>query len=205
MAKAAELQQIAPDLFFWQAYDREVKADLSSAAIATREGIFLVDPIPLSDVGVNQLRLAGAVAGVIVTNINHPRASDQFAALFDVPIYARRESFPGKAPPRMTEIADGMQICEALDVIAVEGAASGEIVLYCPRDDGALIAGDAMINFEPYGFTFLPRKYCSNEKQMRRSLRRLLDCKSERILFAHGTPILSQATERLQRLLDSIA
>jgi glyoxylase-like metal-dependent hydrolase (beta-lactamase superfamily II) len=204
MAKAADLEQIAPDLFIWQAYDRELKADLSSAAIATLNGVFLVDPIPLTDVAVNQLRLAGAVTGVIVTNINHLRASDQFATLFDVPIYARRESFPDKAPSRTTEIADGMQICEVLDVIAVEGAASGEIVLYCPSNGGALVVGDALINFEPYGFTLLPRKYCSNEKQMRRSLRRLLDCKSERILFAHGTPILSQATERLRGLLDSI-
>lgn len=203
MDKAAELEQIGPDLLIWQAYDRGVKADLSSAAIATPNGVFLVDPIPLSDVGIDQLRQAGAVAGVIVTNINHLRAFDQFAALFAVPIYARRESFPDKAPSRMTNVEDGMQIRHALEVIAVEGAPSGEIALYCPRNGGALIVGDALINFEPYGFTFLPRKYCSNEQQMRHSLRKLLDYKLEKILFAHGTPILSQATKRLHGLLDS--
>jgi glyoxylase-like metal-dependent hydrolase (beta-lactamase superfamily II) len=61
--------------------------------------------------------------------------------------------------------------------------------------------GDALINFEPYGFTFLPAKYCSNQKQMRRSLRKLLDYKAERIFFAHGTPILAGASERLKSLL----
>jgi glyoxylase-like metal-dependent hydrolase (beta-lactamase superfamily II) len=202
MIKAAELQQVAPDLFFWQAYNRKVNADLSSAAITTRKGTFLVDPIPLTDVVVDQLRQAGAVAGVIVTNINHLRASDQFAERFDVPIYARRESFPDKAPARMAEIQDGAQICDSLEVIAIEGAAAGEIVLYSSKNGGALILGDALIHFEPYGFAFLPRKYCSNEKKMRRSLRKLLSRRSERILFAHGTPILSQATARLQELLD---
>jgi len=200
--KAAELQQIAPDLFFWQAYDRKVKADLSSAAITTRKGTFLVDPIPLTDVAVDQLRQAGAVAGVIVTNINHLRASDQFAERFDVPVYARRESFPEKAPAHMAEIKNGAQICDSLEVIAIEGAVAGEIVLYSSKNGGALILGDALINFEPYGFAFLPRKYCANEKKMRRSLRKLLSRRSERILFAHGTPILSQATARLQELLD---
>ena len=42
-----------------------------------------------------------------------------------------------------------------------------------------------------------------SEKEMRRSLRKLLDYKAERILFAHGTPILSGASDRLQKLLDS--
>ncbi|PYJ69352.1 MAG: hypothetical protein DME76_09285, partial [Verrucomicrobia bacterium] len=55
-------------------------------------------------------------------------------------------------------------------------------------------------NFEPYGFTFLPAKYCSNQKEMRRSLRKLLDYKAERLLFAHGTPIVSGAGEKLQGL-----
>jgi len=88
-------------------------------------------------------------------------------------------------------------------VIAIEGAAPGEIVLHYASNGGTLIVGDALINFEPYGFTFLPGKYCSNEKEMRRSLRKLLDYKAERILFAHGTPILSGASDRLQKLLDS--
>jgi len=62
--------------------------------------------------------------------------------------------------------------------------------------------GDALINFQPYGFTFLPGKYCSNEKEMRRSLRKLLTCKTQRMLFAHGLPILSRASDRLRQLLD---
>ena len=89
-------------------------------------------------------------------------------------------------------IADGEEICEGLHVIGIEGAPPGEIVLHYAVDGGTLIVGDALINFEPYGFTFLPAKYCSNQKQMRRSLRKLLDDKAERILFAHGVPISGQ-------------
>ena len=59
-----------------------------------------------------------------------------------------------------------------------------------------------MIHFDPYGFTFLPAKYCTNFKEMRKSLRDLLNYKVKRILFAHGTPIVSQADRRLHQLLD---
>jgi hypothetical protein len=66
-----------------------------------------------------------------------------------------------------------------------------------------LIVGDALINFEPYSLTFLPAKCSSNQKERRRSLRKLLDYKAERMLFAHGTPILARASERLQGLPNS--
>ena len=83
-----------------------------------------------------------------------------------------------------------------------EGAAPGEIALHYSDNGGTLIVGDALVNFEPYGFSFLPAKYCSNEKQMRRSMQKLLDYKTERILFAHGVPILAVASERLRALLN---
>jgi glyoxylase-like metal-dependent hydrolase (beta-lactamase superfamily II) len=89
-----------------------------------------------------------------------------------------------------------------IEVIAIEGAAPAEIVLHVPAHDGSLIVGDALINFDPYGFAFLPAKYCSNPKQMRRSLRQLLKHTSQRMLFAHGTPILVTANVRLEQLLE---
>ncbi len=90
-----------------------------------------------------------------------------------------------------------------LEVIEIEGAVAGEIALYRPVDGGTMIIGDALINFEPYGFTFLPPKYCLDQKQMRRSLRKLVSYSFKRLLFAHGTPILSGAGDRLRQLLES--
>lgn len=66
-----------------------------------------------------------------------------------------------------------------------------------------MIIGDALINFEPYGFTFLPDKYCSDARELRASLRKLQSLSFERMLFAHGTPILANARERLTQLLAS--
>jgi glyoxylase-like metal-dependent hydrolase (beta-lactamase superfamily II) len=143
------------------------------------------------------------VAGIIVTSSNHHRASVQFADQFSTPILARSETFSDPAPRRFTRVGDGEEICAGLRVIAIEGAAAGEIVLHYGPSGGTFITGDALINFEPYGFTFLAGKYCSNEKEMRRALRKLLDYNAERMLFAHGTPIMSGASERLQQLLNS--
>jgi glyoxylase-like metal-dependent hydrolase (beta-lactamase superfamily II) len=64
-----------------------------------------------------------------------------------------------------------------------------------------MVVGDALINFEPHGFGLLPAKYCLDPSLMRQSLRKLLDYAFDRMLFAHGTPILSGARARLERLL----
>ena len=67
-----------------------------------------------------------------------------------------------------------------------------------------MIVGDALINFEPHGFGLLPAKYCLDANLMRRSLGKLLDHAFERMLFAHGTPILSGARVRVEQLLATI-
>jgi glyoxylase-like metal-dependent hydrolase (beta-lactamase superfamily II) len=203
MAIARELVQVAPTLFFWQNYDPAVKADLFSTALTTPNGTLLVDPIPLHDSQLLLLSQHGSIAGIVVTNANHQRAATFFSDQFSAPIFTQRASFPDRKPSRFVEIRSGTKICDELEVIAIEGAVAGEIALYQPANGGTLITGDALINFEPYGFTFLPRKYCANEKEMRRSLRNLLLYRGERIFFAHGTPILAGAGARLQRLLDT--
>jgi glyoxylase-like metal-dependent hydrolase (beta-lactamase superfamily II) len=205
MTSASEFQQIADHLFFCQSYDPKIKSDLFFTAITSGKATLLVDPIPLTDAALDRLRQIGEVGGIVVTNVNHFRASSQYAALFSVPIYARSESLGTTAMPRISEIQDGTSICGALTAMAIEGAVPGEVALYSSDHGGTLIFGDALINFEPHGFTFLPRKYCVSQKQMRRSLRKLLDREFERILFAHGTPIVSQGNKRLQQLLDSAA
>ena len=202
MLSASELVSLTPTLSNWQAYDPQIKTDLFSSAVRTGEGVYLVDPIPLNNEPLSALLNLGPLCGIILTNANHLRGGPQFADQFSVPIFGRPDSRPTEAGLNYEIVGDGDEICGELSVVEIDGAASGEIVLYHKPDHGTLILGDALINFEPYGFSFLPAKYCSNPKELRRSLRKLLNYKAERMLFAHGMPILSGATARLRQLLE---
>jgi glyoxylase-like metal-dependent hydrolase (beta-lactamase superfamily II) len=199
---ACDFDVITPDLAIWHAYDAASKTELYSTCLGTADGAYLIDPVPLKKSVLDQLIGSSRLAAIIVTNANHHRAAAQFAQLLSVGIFAHADTFPTEQPSRLTNIVEGEEICDGLRAIVIDGAPSGEIALHYERNGGILIIGDALINFEPYGFTFLPAKYCSNQKQMQRSLRELLDYKAERILFAHGTPILSAAGERLRALLE---
>ncbi len=203
MQGARDFDSITSHLAIWHTYDAAVKAELYSTCLATVTGIYLIDPIPLQKRALDSLISSSQVTGIVVTNSNHRRAAVQFAQRFQVHIFAHRETLPDDEPNRFTTIADGEEISDGLRVIGIEGAAPGEITLHYAGNGGTLIVGDALVNFEPYGFSFLPPKYCSDEKQMRGSLQKLLHYKAERILFAHGTPILSRASERFRGLLKS--
>ncbi len=98
---------------------------------------------------------------------------------------------------------DGQQLAGSLSVITLDGGPDGEIALHSSDHGGTMIVGDALINFEPYGFTLLPAKYCTNSKQLHKSLHKLLAYSFERMFFAHGTPILARARARIEQLLDN--
>jgi hypothetical protein len=203
MPVACDLYEPFPGLFFWQYYDSKIKAELCSSAILVSERIYLVDPILLEASQLDRLRRKAPPAGIIVTNANHVRASAYYSKELSVPILGHRATFQGKQPPQFEELKGGGKICAELEVIAIEGAVAGEIALYDPLKGGTLIVGDALINFEPPGFTVLPRKYCLDEKRLRQLMWERLTRPAQRMLFAHGTPILSGANAHLRRLLEN--
>ena len=189
--------QLRPGVWVWHAYDSTVKTELFSAAIQTPSGILLVDPTPLPSAELSVLTGAGSIGGIVVTNVNHQRSALEYSRRLSIPVFGHSETLGAIKPARAGDLAT-----LALDMIELPGAVTGEIALYQASNGGTLILGDALINLESYGFTFLPAKYCLNQRQMRRSLQELLPLSVERILFAHGSPIVTRAGERLRALLE---
>jgi len=201
MARAQDIDEVSPGILVWQMYDDRVKAELFSTALETSAGTYLVDPIPLAADGLLRLRTGRKVAGIWITNANHARAADEFAKIFSVPVYVHDELRGNADFPHATGVQENEAFAQGLTGIALDGGPAGEMALHHDDNGGSMILGDALINFEPHGFGLLPAKYCRDARLMRRSLRKLLDYAFDRMLFAHGTPILSGARARLEQLL----
>lgn len=196
---------MSPGILVWQVYDGKVKAELFSTALGTPAGVCVVDPIPLSPGGLLALREHHPrAAGIFVTNANHARAATDFAEIFSVPLYVHSELCGSPEFLQATGVRGGEVFSKGLTAVAIDGGPAGEMALHYDADGGTMVVGDALINFEPHGFGLLPVKYCQDPNLMRGSLRKLLDYTFERMLFAHGTPILSGARVRLERLLAAV-
>ena len=205
MQPTQEVDQVSPGIFVWQAYDSKIRADLFSTALETRAGTYVVDPIPLGPNGLLTFRAHRKAAGIFVTNANHARAAAEFAKTFSISTFVHDELRGNPDFPQATWVQDGQMFSQGLTAVAINGGPAGETALHCDDNGGTMVLGDALINFEPHGFGLLPGKYCLDPSLMRRSLRKLLNYAFERMLFAHGTPILSGARARVEQLLATIS
>ena len=196
--RAEEFQQVTAGLYFWQAYDPVVKVELSCCAHRAARGLVFIDPIPLAKAALAELCAVAAPAAIILTNGNHARAATEYRARFSIPILAHAGAVADLGLAVDQQIADGETVLDEFTIVALPGAAPGEIALHA---GGALHVGDALINLPPYGFAPLPDKYCADAQEMRRSLEKLLRFPFEILTFAHGLPLVSQARQRLATLL----
>ena len=196
--RAEEFQQVTDGLYFWQAYDPAVKVELSCCAHRAARGLVFIDPIPLAKAALAGLCAVAAPAAIILTNGNHARAATEYRTRFSIPILAHAGAVADLGLAVDQQIADGETVLDEFTIVALPGAAPGEIALHA---GGALHVGDALINLPPYGFAPLPDKYCADAQEMRRSLEKLLRFPFEILTFAHGLPLVSQARQRLATLL----
>jgi glyoxylase-like metal-dependent hydrolase (beta-lactamase superfamily II) len=198
MARADEFQTVRDGLFFWQAYDSSVKVDLSCCARRTKQGLVFIDPIPLAEEALNELTAGCQPAAIVLTNGNHERAARDLRERFQIPICAHREAAPGLGGVDRT-LEDGEAFMDEFTVVDLPGASPGEIALH---GADVIHVGDALIHLPPLGFEVLPDKYCSDPKQLRRSLGKLLSFPFDALTFAHGLPMMTQARQRLSHLIS---
>ena len=190
-------------LYRWEAYDPASKVDLSASALAWEGRLYFVDPFPLAKPALAELLVGAAPAGIVVTNGNHARAAEEFRRRFKVPLALHVDARPetGLEPDEVIGPGGGAVFGGAFEAIPLPGGAAGELALYRPDEGGLLIVGDAMINLPSFPLALLPDRYCSDHKQLRRSVTGLLDRPFSKMLFAHGAPLLSNAHARLAAML----
>lgn len=198
MARADEVHQIRPDLYFWQAYEASVKTDLSCCARRTESGWVLIDPIPLTKSIEAEFVAVAPPRAIVLTNGNHARAAAEYRVRYSIPIHAHAEAAAEFDFAIDHPIADGASILEQFTVIALPGAGAGEVALHA---GDCLHVGDALIHLPSHGFSLLPEKYCADAREMRQSLGKLLRFPFDVLTFAHGLPLVKNAQQRLSELL----
>ncbi len=188
--------EITRDLFFWHGYNPECKTDCSSTAVRTPDGFVLIDPVRLEEQAIERIVGEDRVIALLLTSGNHLRGSLYEKERLDVPIYAPDGA--QQEVPADRVINDGEVLFETLRAVALPGAGPGETAYLAP---GVVVIGDALTNLN--GLQILPEKYCGDLVLLLNSLRVLRTLKFDIACFAHGLPIVGNASQRIAEILES--
>jgi len=198
MVAATSVEEILPGVFRWERWSPEHKVVLSSHAARQGSEFLIFDPIEVSVEVLDGFPPAPPTA-IVLTSTNHLRAAVTWRDRFRVPVFASAEAKLG---------ADGVQSLATDQLpfkhwraMPLPGGPAGELAFFLPAMS-LLIFGDAVVNLEGRGLELLPAKYCVDQIRLRESVRRLTrEFVALNAVFAHGAPLLGDASARLATLL----
>ena len=195
----SRLESVAPGLRRWSAWHAEWRQEVGSVAVDTPDGLALIDPLdPPPEVR--------SPAHVLLTVFWHARSAGELGASH---VWA-----PARGVRRLKNrgvvVTDPFEKNPKLPgtIEALPTAREGEVIYWLPQQR-AVVVGDVLLGAgaKPHA-TSEPLRLCpvrwldgKTHKQLVKSLLPLLDLPLERILVAHGDPVLQSGKDVLAALI----
>jgi glyoxylase-like metal-dependent hydrolase (beta-lactamase superfamily II) len=189
---------IAPGLRRWTAWHEEWKEEVGAVAVDTDDGLVLIDPL-------DPPRGLARPDHILMTVFWHNRSTASMPA---TAVWAPRRAV---RPLRnrgvaVTHVIEDDELPGGIR--ALPTARAGEVVYWLPTQK-AVVAGDVLLGAgaKPRP-TVDPLRLCperwlgaASRRDLRRSLRPLLDLPVQRVLVSHGQPVLRAGKRALANVL----
>ena len=195
----AGVAEIVPGLRRWSASHEEWNEEVGSVAVATADGLVLIDPIAPP-------AALERPAHVLLTVYWHGRAAGGLGA---ARVWAPRRS-AGPLRTREISVTDPFRAGDALPggIQAFQTPRVSEVAYWLP-EHRALVVGDVLLgagakpNATADVLRLCPERWlgAGTHDDLRAMLRPLLDLPLERILVSHGDPVLTGGRQALADVL----
>ena len=195
------MDEIAPGLRRWSAWHHEWKEHVGSVAVDTRDGLVLIDPLdPPPE--------AREPDHVLLTVYWHGRTTRDLRAEH---VWASARS-TRPLRNRGVEVTNTIEAGDELPggIRAFQTARMAEVVFWLPNQR-ALAVGDVLLGAgarpgrDPARLRLCPERWLgkASHDDLRESLRLLLELPVERVLVAHGEPVLLDGKRALAAVLGT--
>lgn len=193
------VEELAPGLRRWTTRHEQWKEDVASLAVDTESGLALIDPLdPPAELG--------RAEHVLLTVFFHLRSTKEVGAKH---VWAPHYSFRSAAN-RGVEVTDVVSPDAELPggIRAFQTPRRSEVVYWLP-EQRSVVVGDVLLGAgaKPKAtddpLRLCPERWLSgpSHDDLRESLAPLLELPVERVLVAHGEPVLSDGLRELERVL----
>jgi hypothetical protein len=198
--------QIAPGLWHWTARHPHIGTTVSSYYLAD-EGV-LIDPMFPPDGPAWFAEHHTQPRHIVLSNRHHDRDSWRLRDEFGCEVHCIANGvheLQGRGPVSPFQFGDelpGGIVAHEVDAICPD-----ETALYIPAH-GALACADGVVRWPGVdGLTFVPDwlmdEPAATKEGLREAYRGLLDLDFDRLLLAHGDPVVEGAREALRSFVDS--
>ncbi len=198
MVIATQVDRILPNIHRWSQYSPEHRVELTSHAVLGPAGLVIFDPISVSAEILDWFPTPSAPVAVVLTNGNHSRAAAEWRERFGCPILG-----PAAVEFEVSGVhrfAPGERPLADWQAVPLPGGAPGETA-FLSHAQSLVVFGDAVINLPGRPLGLLPDRYCQAPARLRENLRALVATGFERAIFAHGSPLLENASRQMAQLL----
>jgi glyoxylase-like metal-dependent hydrolase (beta-lactamase superfamily II) len=200
-----DLREIEPGLWYWTAPHpawggaTDWPEDVGCVCVTTPATAVLIDPLlPRGEEPEFWAFVDGLEHPVVVllTAPWHQRDAQAVAERYRTTVWAhmtaaRRLAFPTRSD----------SLPEGVDAFVPDGVDEGQVAFYL-RDYETLVVAELFMGAGG-GLTVCPSPSTQDEAAFFASLRRLLDLPIERVLVAHGEPVVSGGRRRIAEALDA--
>lgn len=196
--------EIVPGIHTWSEFSEEKQIEFNGYFVRGKKESVVIDPPGLEEEDLAVLRRFAdsfPIKGVLLTNMHHDRASQNFKKALDVPIFinARDELGLDFKPDNIFYHRDRL-FCGIEAVNFEDQKSPGETGFYLPHEK-IMIVGDALIGKVPGKLNLLPPDKYADIAAAKRGLRVLMDYDFNTLLVGDGTCILSHAKHAVEESL----
>lgn len=186
----------------WSVWQPDRNLYFNSFFVATADGNFAIDPLPLDAAGIAEIEAAGGLAWVIVTNRDHERAARPLAARFGAKLAASALDAPELGGPVDRALEPGDELLGAT-IMPLEGLkTAGEIALHL-ESRRTVVLGDALWGDPAGSLRLMPDAKLADPSTATLSLRRVAALRPEHLLLGDGACIFGDATRALWACLEA--
>ena len=197
-AVAESVDEVVPGVWTWSVHDDRINFISASYAVSTDEGTVLIDPLPLENDAVLGL---GNASAVCLTTSSHQRSAWRLRRELGVKVWAPALSRQVEEEPD-ERYSEEDSLPGGLRPIFTPGAGTSQHTFLLERDGGVVFVPDLLV-LPPGGeLVVIPEQYAHDLEQARRSIEKLLDLPFTVLCLGHGTPVSSDAKERMRAALE---
>ena len=197
------MKPILPGIATWSWFSEEKQINFNGHLLDVGEHRILVDPPPLSDADLSQLRNAGQIDYILLTNRDHERESARYKDALNTRVYVPQSDAPEMSVTPEKTFVDGELLPGGIWVVHLSHQKSpGESALFLQQGRGILIVGDALLGKPEGSVSMLPAEKYADPAKAREGLRRLLKYNFDSLLVGDGISILAGAKAIVAQALE---